>query len=432
MKISLTKLYTYLAIFIVFSGAFSLNMCSQLEFRLLYVIIAAVCFLFLPIVRTLLFNKKFLAIFFVISLMSLINIVLGNNTPVNFLKQFVGILLNAMFFYMIFAWNKYEVKMLFGIYYNLALGVAAIGILQQIAYLCKWKAGYDFSWILPHWKYVANLRSPLIRVNSILSEPANFCNVMMPAFFYALCDIGNKKVLFFRKICACMVVCSFLMTFSLTGYVGIIFALMLLALNFQKKKLLIGITGILLVFSGIVYSASAEVRGRCNNIYDLVSGKVSLAEANISTYAFFSNLLVSYNVICEHPLFGYGLGAHVVAYDRFVGSAINESVAVGGGWLNRRDAGSLFARLLSETGIFGIVSFFLFIVVCYIRKREDVSGELWVISNAIVCMFFIKLLRTGHYFFDGFFFFFWTYYFAKKQVLILRNGDMSTDSICAS
>ena len=81
-------------------------------------------------------------------------------------------------------------------------------------------------------------------------------------------------------------------------------------------------------------------------------------------------------------------------------------------FLNVDDANSLFLRLLSETGLFGIIVFFYFLFKSHLLKKRDKSKYLWIISNAILALFLIKLIRSGHYFVNGFFFFFWLYYFS--------------------
>lgn len=51
----------------------------------------------------------------------------------------------------------------------------------------------------------------------------------------------------------------------------------------------------------------------------------------------------------------------------------------------------------------------------HVLKKNDRNGYLWLMSNAILTMFLIRLLRCGHYFKGGFFFFFWLYYFAGRS-----------------
>ena len=60
---------------------------------------------------------------------------------------------------------------------------------------------------------------------------------------------------------------------------------------------------------------------------------------------------------------------------------------------NREDAGSLFLRLLSETGLFGLLLFFVFIVKYYLKRRDDPSKFFWIMNNAIFCHLSYKIVK---------------------------------------
>ncbi|MFH1395484.1 MAG: hypothetical protein ABIH09_04930, partial [Candidatus Omnitrophota bacterium] len=89
--------------------------------------------------------------------------------------------------------------------------------------------------------------------------------------------------------------------------------------------------------------------------------------------------------------------------------------------LNRTDAASLFSRLISEMGLLGIALFFYFIVKFYVSKKMD--EHYWMISNAILCLFIVNLLRQGNYFYSGFIFFVWAYYFTYRNMRIEKGHD---------
>jgi hypothetical protein len=93
-------------------------------------------------------------------------------------------------------------------------------------------------------------------------------------------------------------------------------------------------------------------------------------------------------------------------------------------FLNREGGNSLFLRILSEMGLFGIVLFFCFLFKFYLSKIKDKTDYLWVISSAVLVMFLIRLIRAEHYFNGGMFFFFWLYYFSWKTNN-LKNKEFS-------
>jgi len=57
-----------------------------------------------------------------------------------------------------------------------------------------------------------------------------------------------------------------------------------------------------------------------------------------------------------------------------------------------------------------VVLYFLF--KCYLKN--SCKNDMQMISNSILCMLLVSLLRQGHYFYNGLFFFVWLYYFSYK------------------
>jgi O-antigen ligase len=120
----------------------------------------------------------------------------------------------------------------------------------------------------------------------------------------------------------------------------------------------------------------------------------------------------------ENPLWGTGLGSHQIAYDRY--SVVKE---FGGIYeFNRSDANSMGLRIMSETGLIGIIFMLFVIFKFYIFKwrSRDERGELWVLSNAALVVILLQLLRQGNYTYNGFFFYMWLYYY-------IWRGNSETD-----
>jgi hypothetical protein len=84
---------------------------------------------------------------------------------------------------------------------------------------------------------------------------------------------------------------------------------------------------------------------------------------------------------------------------------------------NYNDANSMFLRLLSETGIWGMAIFFFFLLY-FLIKRVSSNGindfYLLAINHGVFILFLIRLLRCGNYISDGFFFFLLMFYFTFK------------------
>lgn len=413
----------YIAMSVIFSGAWSYNYGGFAELRVSYFIITAVFFLWLPFLKGIYCNRTFILIFILFTIASAYNLVAGDNTFTFLSKQVTGVLQNAVFFYLLVKINDYDVKRLFKIYLNLAFFTALIGIFQEISFLVKFKPGYDYSWFLPQWSLASHLSDKFLRVSSILPEPAHFCNVMMPAFFVSSVSFFKNTFKFQGKLASIVIIFSFILSFSTGGYIAVFFAIILLFLNYRKINIVILGLGIIITAFCSLYGTNEVFKAKIDDSLGILSGRSVLGDKiNLSTYAIFSNMRVAEYSLARNPVFGSGLGSHPLTYDKHIGvdipwSNIHHNIQCKG------DAGSLFIRLLSETGILGLLIFFVFILKFYISKKSDKTGYLWIISNAVLSMFFIKLLRMGHYFVDGFLFFIWIYYFSKLRLRENLRGE---------
>jgi len=412
MKVKLQNFINYLAIFTIFSGGFTFQgILPFADLRISYLIMAFVLLLCLPFLKGVYFNKTFLYLFGIIIIFSLYNVYIGEDTLGFLMKQVVGISLNAFIFYLLFKINNYDVKRLFKIYLNIAVFVGAIGLIQELNYLLGFKAGYDFSYIIPSWR-ISLSQTGLLRINSILSEPASFCYAMMPAFFVSLASFLKNNFKFLEKWKRLIIISSFFLTFSTVGYIGIVFSLFLLMYNYRKIRYIFGSIVLIFILIFFLWNNVGDFRLRIGDSVDVLAGRASLETSNLSTFALFSNALVAYNSFKNNPIFGSGLGSHEISYYKYIGNIVDVNKI--NMFLNIQDANSLFLRLLSETGLFGLIIFFYFLFKFHLLRKSDKSGYLWIINNGILAMFLIRLIRCGHYFVYGFFFFFWLYYFSWK------------------
>lgn len=332
-------------------------------------------------------------------------------------KQIVGIGLTSLIFYLLMKINKYDIKELFRIYLNFAVLVGLIGLFQEVSYLLGFKMGYDFSYILPSWRLHLSTTG-FLRVNSIMPEPSVFCCSMMPAFFVSISSFSKNNFRFLKKWKSLIIISSVFFSFSLVGYIGIILSLALLFYNYAKIRHLV--IGTIIIFALIFFSYNTigDLKMRADDTINVLTGKMDLYSANLSTFTLFSNALVAYESFKNNPVFGSGLGSHEISYNRYIGKVVDVDRVIM--FLNTQDANSLFLRLLSETGLFGLLLIFYLIFRFHVLKKNDRNGYLWLISNAILVMFLVRLLRYGHYFAGGFFFFFWLYYFAGRSSALVK------------
>ena len=274
-------------------------------------------------------------------------------------------------------------------------------------------------WLIAPSNPVMEQRYNLPKLNSILPEPAHYCNVMMPAFFVSVVSFLKNNFVFQKRWKSLVILISFLFTFSATGYIGIFFSLALLAYGYRKIRYLIiaGLIIPLLVF--LAYKNSADFRMRADQSVMVLKGETRLEGTDASTFAFHSNARIAYRSFLDNPFFGTGLGSHQISYYKYIVKVVDVD-AITSGFNNVKDACSLSFRLVSETGLLGVSIFFIFIARFHMKRSEDKTNYLWIINNAVLAMFLMKLFRIGHYFVDGFLFFIWLYYFSKIKSYEIR------------
>ncbi|MDD5617692.1 MAG: O-antigen ligase family protein [Candidatus Omnitrophica bacterium] len=326
------------------------------------------------------------------------------------LKQILGFILNGVVYYLLLKLNKYNVDRLFRVYLNLAFIVALIGIFQAVCFSLHFKPGFDYSYFLARFKQAGNVHG-IMRVSSILPEPSHFGAAMMPAVFVAILNIFKRDNKFINLARSFLIVISVVLSFSLVSYAGIICACILVMANYRKFKLIFFGVLAITIFTVAVYTYSPALKRKVDDTAAVLTGKIGPEKTNMSTFAMVTNALVAYKSLMHNPVFGSGLGSHPISYDKYNTCVINPKVYTVAPC--KGDSGSLFLRLISETGLLGLGIFLFFIFKFYVSYREN--EYLWVISNSIVSLFFINLLRMGNYFSGGFIFFVWLYYFVGKK-----------------
>ena len=126
-----------------------------------------------------------------------------------------------------------------------------------------------------------------------------------------------------------------------------------------------------------------------------------------------SNLFVAKCNFSDHPL-GSGMGSHFVMHTEkylFEMRPPSYLVTLKSEKINAPDAASLFIRLFSELGIFGLILVFGFMYKAFTSfKYKNLF-----LAHGIVIYLLLKLFRDGHYFSPEFFFFIWILYFSLKE-----------------
>jgi hypothetical protein len=420
MRTASRQVINYIAVFIVFSDALTFrDILPFMELRSSYFLLALVLVLCIPLLKGVYFNRTFLFLFGAIIVFSLCNIYVEKDSFFLLAKQVIGIFSSSLIFYLLMKANEYDVKRLFKVYLNLAFLVGLIGLFQELSFLLGFRAGYDFSYIFTSWRLYLS-QAGFLKISSILPEPASFCYVMIPAFFAALTSFSKSNFKFLNKWRALVIILSVVLSFSLVGYIGMVLSFMLLLFNYTKIRYLVVGTVLISILMFFAYVNVADLKIRIDDSINAFTGKTKLEETNLSTFTLFSNALVAWESFKDNPVFGSGLGSHSISHDRYMEKVVDVDAVMANykyTFLNKGDTSSLFLRLVSETGLLGLFFIFCFVFRFWILKKNDKSGFLWVVSNAILAVFLIRAIRGGHYFVGGIFFFMWLYYFAGKSVI---------------
>jgi len=418
--LQLIELFNYLLISNIFTGAFVFNNGS-FDFYISYIFMIGFILAYIFINKKIFISRSFIYIFAAAFLISFLNILLGNNSISLLFKTAIAFILNGMVYYLLIKLNNYNVEKLFRIYLRLAYIIALIAIFQEICFLVGFKYGYDFRYFIPRM-VSPQIQLGMLRVTSILQEPTHFGTAVMPALFVSILNLLSRKNNFISKQASFLIIISTLLTFSLLVYVGIIFAVILIMLNYYRSKTkIIATTMLLIALTWVMYRYIPVIRLKVNDTIMVMTGKQPLEKVNLTTFAFCSNGIVAGKSFRHNPLFGSGLGSHPKSYDRYISEVIDPQKIIM--VLNKKDASGLFFRLISETGLFGIVLFFYFIFKFYVSKDKD--GHFWIVSNSILCLFILNLLRQGNYFYGGFIFFIFLYYYASKNLQLPKVSNLN-------
>ena len=369
------KYIYYSTIFGVFSGAL-IYRTAFFDIRLFYVIIPSNLFM-IALISSSWWIPRWIAYLVLYLLLSgVVGIVRGTDTVGQFLKEFLGITTNAVFYYQFFRLYKNDYMRAFVDYARTGYIVCIVGF--PILLFESLRAGQ------------------LTRFHSITLEPAAFCELVLPAYFwYSSNYLSQRKygreVLIFSLAIA--------LAGSSLGYISVAFAIFLLP--FRRKTWLIAAPMVVAALVCLIYSASSDFRLRVDDtVTSLTTMEVS--GSNLSTFSLISNMMVTEEVFHESPWIGNGLGSHVVSHQRLIGDIPGiESVPDSWGAANATEAGSLALRLISEQGLIGLGLVLWFII----RFHAGWQGQHAIVSNALLTCFFLKLIRGGIYFGPEQFFF---------------------------
>ncbi|MBU6323856.1 MAG: O-antigen ligase family protein [Bacteroidetes bacterium] len=340
-------------------------------------------------------------------------------------KQFLGITYSAIAFYLLLKSNSFNIMKIFNIYLQVAFWVALWGLFVEFLML----NGIFIS------QKIKTTTTGFYRVYSIMGEPYFLAVALMPAMYYCLYRLINEasyryniRNLFQGGV---IFVC-FVLTFSSAGYMGLILMVVMYMYSANyfsiiegRLKFLIMPVIIILFFTfyNNLKDAFYEFQVRVDDTLSMFQTKdgvvdvKKMSKVNSSTFALYTNYIIAKESFQRNPLFGSGLGSHPINYDITFAKYFPADFTERFGTFNKFDANSLFLRLMSETGLFGLTMLFLFLFRFFMGKKYIVNPhlrEINIVNQGIFILIIVRLIRTGSYFGNGFFLFIFMYYYTNR------------------
>lgn len=371
---------------------------SSFELMVSYVIII-VLFGLLLIKNKIQVPKGLLWFLFYILVVNVFGWVNGTAKLSEVIKQVFGITFFSITIFSFIVYKKYDVTTVAKYYVNAALVLSVIAIVQEVILILIPGINLPF-FRMANYDFVG----PFPRVSSLFLEPAHFAFFLAPAVFLCFDTLvnGNNNLLKRRQIL--VILLAFILTFSSSGFV----VFFLLPFFFFKPRYF-------LYYSIFVVALVATIvnvdffRVRFEDTFKFLSNDTDISTVNLSTFSLVSNFEAAKVNFLSNPFVGGGFGSH----ERQYMGLFKSLPAWGNLALNYNDAGSLFLRIMSELGLFGLLVFLIFIIRFKIKKRE-VPREMKIVNNMALMIFVVALLRNGHFFNYAFWIFVALYYYSYK------------------
>lgn len=388
------KFITYSSIFALFTEEFSFNYI--IDIKLFYVIILINTFLLIHNRRFSINKNLFLIIFFFLA-HGIIMSIFVDDIILSLIAQIIGVSISSFFYYSLL--KAYGKNYLFELYLKFAYVIAFIAI--------------------PMFYLRINVFQDADRLNGIMTEPAHYATIMLPALYVFLRQKKHLKCV--------LILITILMSKSSLGYLGL---LLIIVVPMIKLKYLIKYLSVLLVvlMSGVYYVNSKWdqlsnreddnffVR-RIKDTYESLNAGYNGDfdnNTNLSTYALLSNVFIAKESFKRYPL-GTGLGSYTNQYQKYY-KLMNPPeylLQLKLSKINMYDANSLFLRLFVDLGIFSLFFVFYF----FIRAKRIFKKNDKIIQQGVFFYLILKFLREGHYFPPECYFF---------LLIFLKNFDEDT------
>ncbi len=404
-------MFRKISIFLIFASLYAFSYVFfkvPFEFYLAYFIFV----LYMPFFFTKFGLPKWPVLIFMPLLFSgILFCLIGENNFQQFFKIFIGFFSSCLFYHYVVQSYDFDLKELFRLYLVSAYVVTVIGLFQLLSYFVGFKPGYNYLWIFNKWN--PSFGGLGIRMSSVFSEPAYFAASISPAFFTAIYNLFQRNPLFITKAQSVLIAIVYPLTYSSLGILAIFFTIILLLINLGTMRYALIFVPLLIVTINYSYKNVPEFRDRWDGTIEIyTTANIYDYDIHGSSFVLYNNSHVAWENFKRHPIFGTGLGGHPTAFDKYTLTQEEGAVQID---FNKMDANSMFLRLMSETGIYGLAVMILLLFRSWILKPRAIDDETWVMSNGLAIIILIYLIRQGHYFLNGFPLFLWLHYYLSVQ-----------------
>jgi hypothetical protein len=340
------------------------------------------------------------------------NVFLDQCDAFQFIKTWGGLLLSMTFYSYVIQYFKFDLQYIYKKYLQWSFWMAMLAIFQLMSFYVGFKQGYTFFGILNKWAF--NKGGILgVRLNGIFSEPSTLAVVLAPAVYVAVYNLIHKENYVLNKWQSLTLLFVYIGSGSSTAYIGLLVILVLVTDSIRLRYIVVGAVGVSLAFT-LLYNNVAEFKSRVDTSLALwVEQDYRLQNTNTSSFVLYNNFFVMVGAVGEHPIFGTGLGSYEKAYTKHT---LTQTVIQYDFEFNKTDGNSMLLRMLVETGLLG-TGFFVILLIRGFIGRSAVGDErpFRLISQGILIMILLYLLRQGNYFLNALPMFVMIYYFNWKQ-----------------
>ena len=386
----LDKYIIYSSVFALFTEALFFHFVIDLK---LYYLILLFNFFLLARTKKITVNKNLIIIICFLTLHGVISYIWLLNPIQSLIAQLLGISLSSIYYQNLIKY--FSVKKLFAVYLDFSFYIAVLAIPMFYLNINVFSSG---------------------RLNGILTEPAHYAAIMLPATY---CFLRNKS--YFRLS---ILLLTIFLSKSSIGFIGLALIIILPLIKvkyFLKYSWLVAVLlGVIVFYLSTIWNNPInenssnpfvrKIKQTNKSLNAVFTGKFE-KNTNLSSYAFLSNAFIAKEFFLDKPT-GSGLGSYKHEYDKYYPKLKPPPylVRLKQSKINKTDANSLFFRLVGDIGIFALLLLLYFIYRSYYLFKNNNKIQ----QQSIFFYLILKLIREGHYFPPEFYFF---------LLIFLKNSD---------